>query len=188
MAAGPNSVGRVEAPDSGFHAGKNASTAAKRAKVLTLSRHGQGGTTPTPFRAPPAAPPPLSATLALKGSMLPPLVGETAGLVALVLGRSRRPLPTAKGRGDSCSCREMSHRYKDHSIPNTVVVQAMKMIQLTLSAVAVVTAVAGAREHDTRCHTTLASRGPGETGCEIPAPTRAGAPVQRAAKYLHLHT
>lgn len=52
--AGPSKDGRLEAPDSGFHAGKKNSTAANKAKLVTLSRQGDGGATAPAFETPPA--------------------------------------------------------------------------------------------------------------------------------------
>lgn len=111
--AGPNRAGRLAAPDRGFHAGKNASAAANRAKLLVLSRHGDGDTTHPSFATPP------SANFALNGSMLPPRTDERLTLPPTLLSSS---VPFAT-----------THRYTDHSIPNIVLVQVMKITQLSLS-------------------------------------------------------
>lgn len=113
--AGPNRAGKLEAPERGFHAGKKASAAANSARLLTLSRHGDGGTTPPTFTTPP------SANFALKWSTLPPPTGAgaRAALLPLKLPSSRVPLP-------------MSHRYRDHNSPNIVHVQVTKIAQLNL--------------------------------------------------------
>lgn len=113
MNAGPSRAARLAAPDRGFHAGKKASTAANKAKLLTLSRHGDGGTAPPTARARP------SADFGFEGSMPPPGTGERLTL-PLTLPMSRVPRPT-------------SHRYRDHSIPNIVLVQVMNITQLSLS-------------------------------------------------------